>query len=354
MRRLLGPLIAALALSIALVMSEVVVRVAALAPVVFEARWSRYRLSANQALLYEPVPNLAWSEEAEGGFSYQEQSNELGYRGPVYPPERSADAVRIVVVGDSVTEGFGIRRWEDIYTTVLERELSAQLEGSDDERSTPWRRAEVMNFGVNGYQTSQEVETLAVKGLQFHPQIVVLQYCLNDHFGDDGGIATDLIRRSREHQGMERSWLSPLLLESALYRFVKYRAIRQHQAARLDEYWNYRHEVAGRDNVPESFARLAQLAQQYYFTPLVAIFPRFDVPLDPYPLREVHAEVVGRAHTAQLPVLDLLPAFQRCAREESASLGADMYHPTIEGHRCAGRALAAHLLSEVLPVAAPR
>src|SRR5919197_644591 len=38
----------------------------------------------------------------------------------------------------------------------------------------------VLNFGVPGYNTAQELEVLQTKAFMFEPQMVILQYCIND------------------------------------------------------------------------------------------------------------------------------------------------------------------------------
>ena len=67
---------------------------------------------------------------------------------------------RILLLGDSVVEGYGLPEPET---------LSRQLEDLYPEGSV-----EVLNFGVSAYCTRAEIELLEVKGLAFDPDIVVL------------------------------------------------------------------------------------------------------------------------------------------------------------------------------------
>ena len=39
---------------------------------------------------------------------------------------------------------------------------------------------EILNFGVGGYDILQEVSLLEIRGLKYHPNMVVVAYCLND------------------------------------------------------------------------------------------------------------------------------------------------------------------------------
>jgi len=42
------------------------------------------------------------------------------------------------------------------------------------------KKIKVLNFGVPGYNMAQELEVLRAKALRFKPDLVILQYCIND------------------------------------------------------------------------------------------------------------------------------------------------------------------------------
>jgi lysophospholipase L1-like esterase len=83
-----------------------------------------------------------------------------------FPPRRDGVA-RVVVVGDSLTYGQGIAA-EDTYSAVLERDLSAT------------RPVEVLNLGVQGYQSEDVLHTLERFLPELRPDVVVYGVCLND------------------------------------------------------------------------------------------------------------------------------------------------------------------------------
>ena len=68
---------------------------------------------------------------------------------------------------------FGIERTAEAFPAQLEQLLKQQGVA-----------AEVLSFAVSGYNTRQEVATLAGRGLAFHPDLVLLAYCLNDRQND--------------------------------------------------------------------------------------------------------------------------------------------------------------------------
>jgi lysophospholipase L1-like esterase len=83
---------------------------------------------------------------------------------PLVPRE---DAVRIVVLGDSLTYGYGIDE-KDAYATLLERRLD------------PRRPTQVLNLGASGMQ-SEDMVRIARRWLpMLRPHLVVYGICLND------------------------------------------------------------------------------------------------------------------------------------------------------------------------------
>lgn len=84
--------------------------------------------------------------------------NAHGFRGPEYPIERS-DRPRMVVLGDSFVWGFGVEE-EEIFTSVLDEIAES--------------RTEVVNLGVSGFGTDQELLLWRRLGRRFSPDEVVL------------------------------------------------------------------------------------------------------------------------------------------------------------------------------------
>jgi hypothetical protein len=59
----------------------------------------------------------------------------------------------------------------------------------------PGRQYQVLNMGVGGYQTLQEVELLRSRGLKYDPDYVLIGFCINDfHLTSDGGIYPLLLK----------------------------------------------------------------------------------------------------------------------------------------------------------------
>jgi GDSL-like Lipase/Acylhydrolase family len=194
----------------ALSLLELTVRITGLAPETSLISVGRFRISDNPLIGYEPVPNYEYHGTALYFFEFRGKSNSLGYRDREHSLEKPPGVYRIVVIGDSITMGLQIDdHTEDVYTNVLE---SALTRGGRD--------VEVINFGVSGYNTQQEVHTLADKGIQFKPDLVILAYCINDTEMMNGGIIDVLHGQAKAGKAIDQNQLIPYLHRSALYRFV--------------------------------------------------------------------------------------------------------------------------------------
>ena len=122
--------------------------------------------------------------------------NELGLRGPLFPREKAADVFRIACVGDSFTFGYLVDE-DETWPAALQRWLDAR----DDPRTF-----EVWNFGVFGYETTQELQYLRTRVLEFDPDLVVWAFYINDALPAD-----ERERLLREGPGGWRSTLREAL-----------------------------------------------------------------------------------------------------------------------------------------------
>ena len=94
--------------------------------------------------------------------------NERGLRDrPILP--KAEGEYRILALGDSVTFGWGVAQ-DQIFPVRLEQLLQNRLQ----------RPVRVINSGVGGYNTVQEVTYFKQEGITFQPDLVMLTYVQND------------------------------------------------------------------------------------------------------------------------------------------------------------------------------
>jgi len=94
-------------------------------------------------------------------------TNELGFRDA--PFNRHADR-KILLLGDSVSWGDGIADIRQLYPNLLEQLLNDKTKLS----------YEVINSSVPGYSTFQQLRYLELRGTGLMPDMIILQFCLND------------------------------------------------------------------------------------------------------------------------------------------------------------------------------
>lgn len=308
-----------------LLAAEGLVRACSLAPEVALIQRGRFQLSPNPRLGYEPAP-LDYQGDEMAFHDYRGASNRLGYRDRDHELAKPAGTYRVVVLGDSIGAGLGVSRCEDTFPAILEASL--RRAGRD---------VEVLNFSVSGYNTRQEVETLEDKALAFDPDLVLLQYCLNDRAHDDGNILGTLLEQELASSALPSARLAPVYLRSALLRFVRFRVLPHERPSLPRDLAPYLEAVAA-DTSADALLELGALSRRLGFEVLVALFPAVDE-LEPYRYGSEHAWVRAAAAAAGLPFFDLLETFQRCLPPGEPP-GYDVFHPTEPGHRCAGEALA--------------
>lgn len=95
--------------------------------------------------------------------------NNYQFRDRNFNQAKTPGVVRIGVMGDSLTFGYGIKNVNNRFSDILQKELTDR-----------GYKVEVYNFGVPGMDTWNEIDQYHQKEAQFHPDILLWQYFLND------------------------------------------------------------------------------------------------------------------------------------------------------------------------------
>jgi hypothetical protein len=100
--------------------------------------------------------------------------NSLGLRGAEVARTKPPETVRVLVFGDSFVFGVGVSE-EHLVTSRLERLLRTSAQAGSG------RRYEVVNMGVSGFSTDQELLLFDDLGAALRPDLVVL-FCVDNDF----------------------------------------------------------------------------------------------------------------------------------------------------------------------------
>jgi lysophospholipase L1-like esterase len=113
------------------------------------------------------VPNTSGRFSAYG-FDTTVSINEKGFRGPNVRYERNAELKRVLILGDSLTWGFGVN-YEDTFASRINQGSS---------------QVELVNLAVSGYSTDQELLLYLDEGRKYEADTVVVVVAGNDVGGN--------------------------------------------------------------------------------------------------------------------------------------------------------------------------
>jgi lysophospholipase L1-like esterase len=270
------------------------------------------------------VPSSVWSE---GNITYR--YNSAGFRDVEHEIAKPPGTRRIVVVGDSVTEGIWVD-WESTFTGVLQSRLRGEYE--------------VVAVAQSGLNTPQEIHLLEQDGLRYSPDLVVINFVLNDcDFYTRFAAAQQFVQKRDSTVGLFFDMpidprVKRALKSSALVYFVKQRGEELMGRLRGVDEGDYFERIwntdANRAKVTTGFDRLSELSQQHGFGVVVIIWPLV-TRYDRYAYESIHNWVREAAEQRGLPVLDLLPRFRTIPFRDLQVTAEDNVHPNARGHRIA-------------------
>ncbi|MBK7947576.1 MAG: hypothetical protein IPK00_02260 [Deltaproteobacteria bacterium] len=198
-------LVLALSISISIVLVEAALRLLYDVPPDWEEPQTRHLLD----------PQLGWilpHDDQSFTIDAPVETNSLGLRDDPMPIEKPPGETRILALGDSFTFALGVR-FEDLYVQRLERLLN---------RESPGRRFQVINAGVAGYNTTQELVFLQADGLRYEPDLITIGFYWNDLLGNDKPlpVVEGPIRRdeARETESADPGHLLPAFIRNRMRR----------------------------------------------------------------------------------------------------------------------------------------
>ena len=300
----------------------------------------------------EPSPNpvLMWRYKANAtrvygrldarGQPIEAKMNRWGFRERDFRQKRKPNGTfRVCFIGDSVTEGLGVRDHEvfavQFGEIVRRRGSSLSIEG--------------LNFGVGGYNTLQVAELVSADVLAFEPDVVVYVLHLNDFDFDGAGL---LVKYYKDPSSHFLEWMR-----------VKLRPRQRRGESYYDDYYRI-----NRDAVFSEIVRMKELLGRNDVEFVVALLPVFVEPVSPnephfdrdgfserdaragdsnsavrtpHPYAHLHEAIGDFLNSHEIRTVDLLGKL----RDDAAlhlgrlALGDDPWHPNAEGHAAIATAL---------------
>jgi hypothetical protein len=143
--------------------------------------------------LHQLDVELGWSLRANKSGSYAAEDgrvsvaiNSAGFRDREHLLDKPDPVYRIAVLGDEYSEAMGVAL-RDTWWWRLEPELQR----CDFQ---PGKLVEVLNFGVAGYGTAQELVLLQTTAMRYAPDLVLLQFSADDVIDNSFALAPNKLR----------------------------------------------------------------------------------------------------------------------------------------------------------------
>ena len=300
------PKIAALAVAILIFCGalEVALRIAFARSRDFSMEMWKYAVA-----LKHPVPDLNLSFAHVPGRSAflmgaPVSINSHGLRDREYSEAKPPGVYRIVMLGDSTTFGWGVTE-EQTVAKILERELNKA--GN--------RRFEVLNAGVGNYGTVQEYNHYLTYDRAFHPDLVILEYFIND---------AEPVPVERNTALIRRSYLLAFTISrlDAMLRLAGARPNREAYYAGL-----YQDDRPGFQAAKQALAQLADATKGDGAQLLVAILPELHEINERYPYEREEQKMEAVLAARQVPVMHLIEGLRGHGPESSLWVTPDDDHP---------------------------
>lgn len=322
----------------------------------------RFLEGTTPEFLYPPRASImnSW-----GPRRYTVHTNNLGLRGEDVSRQRAEDVVRIVGIGDSVTDGFFVGN-DETFVSYLQRNLRARYGD----------RIEVINAARGGGSIDKELTIWRQIVRPLDPQVVILTFVTND-IAEILGTPLDEMLNAPHPFASERSSIQALpvwfINNSAIAEFLyrlywRYRfsshSERNEPPSRASELENKvpgEHDVLAYANTfltafrdtdalvlgPSLNTRTHEAVENYLHTLSVlssevratgaqlvfVYFPAYSEVYLPNQPRTIRTILQQRCNQLSILFLDLTPIFINRGRERSLHFAPDDFHPNPLGHK---------------------
>ncbi len=240
------------------------------------------------------------------------QINSKGLRDYEYTYEKPVGTYRILVLGDSITFGWGVA-FEKTFPKLLEAMLRER-----NNQTRKYTTVEVINAGIGNYNTRQELASLRKEGMKYEPDEVLLIYYLSDSEKTQKEVGVPF--------GIHKSIIRAFLVSVRNKIFAVLDARRRYNFYYRDQY-----SERGWGEHQKILLDFAKTTKDRGIRLTVLIFPELH-DLKDYQFLDIHKKITGvfRGHGSQ--VLDLLDIFKG-KEADQFWVARDDPHPNTKAHQ---------------------
>lgn len=281
-----------------------------------------YIPSQNKEIIYELKPGF------NGLYAGVPISiNSYGLRGREFPNQKTNSTFRVIVVGDSIAFGQGVRRGETL-ADQLEKQLQPYLD----------LPVEVLNCGVPGYNTRQEYNRFMELVPFLKPQVVLLVYYHNDTDTPNFQVKDNVVVTAGDRTGFYGKFEMLMRKHSALYNlaWTRWQGIKN-PTYTIIQYRKILTEKFDDDNprwkISKSYlSKLISIAKDNSIRIIVIPFPELSgLDSETYPFEEYIRKVCGVARENGVECLNVVPVLQHTDIQMRVS--SVEHHPSAEVYK---------------------
>ncbi len=273
--------------------------------------------------------------------------NSKSVRGPELTYDKPFNVFRILYLGDSIVYGAEMADHQRTFPYIVEKLLQ--------EKSA--YTIESINAGVCGYSTWQEYIYLKTEGIKYHPDLVILSFCLNDPADNlilfkMGGCKSSYIARSTMflseflcNESIILHFMRRIIANMRFGKDIQQGAIREeelyieslmhcHDNPEVKKEWNITFEFLDKIYV---FCKDRNIPLVLVIFPYVAQFSNISAMSTPQDI------VIEHAIRNNIPTLNLLLILSEIMAKTPEHYFVDYVHLSQEGHEIVGKIIAEYI-----------
>ncbi|MCC3602436.1 MAG: SGNH/GDSL hydrolase family protein [Microcoleus sp. PH2017_29_MFU_D_A] len=255
--------------------------------------WKEDRVQG-QIYAYQPNGKLLYTYPDNPRRYFNEKNevsgtiNAKGFRGLDRAFEKANGITRIAFLGDSFTLGMGVKDNDTLPVSV------------EDAIQSKYPNTQVLNFGVSGTSTKEQIKLVEEYVIKFKPDVVVIVVFLND--ADRTGTINFISRPKVLAQVRKNSFFINALIGSIEKPLLYQEMIRHYQDGYLEG-------SPGWESVKTALRTGKTLSEKQNFQLVVAVYPILFQLNDRYPFRHIHKTIEDYCASLKIPFVDLLNGF---------------------------------------------
>lgn len=240
--------------------------------------------------------------------------NSQGLRDKEYLVNKPPNTYRIMVLGDSITLGWGVEQ-KDCYAKQLEELLSKNFSPKTS------FKYEVINTGVGNYNTVQELTYFKEDGYRFNPDMVILAFFIND---------AEPVPKKSKNFFLNHSHF-------AVYFWSKINIIRSLFYPQKNYYIDYYRDLYNDSNLGWIRCKDALIELNNYCVKdkkkfLIVFIPELHDLAEPYKFKDIYNKVADFLKSQEIGYLDLYPSFKN-KDGRRLWVSYEDAHPNKTGHK---------------------